>query len=77
MKKKVDSLHANAVRLVEGGVVEIGGQFVKAIDVGHEENPCNLCSMDCVCCMELADLCAECDGITHTKHILKFAYEQN
>lgn len=75
MKKKKLTIHEMAIRLVEGGVAEIGGYFVKAIDVGHEENPCNLCSMDCVCCMELTDLCAECDGITRTKHILKFANE--
>lgn len=72
-KTKKMSLHDLAVRLCEGGVIDYGGYALKAEDVGHEENPCYLCSMDCVCNMAMADLCAECDGVTHTKHILMFA----
>lgn len=77
MKKKVDTLYAKAVRLAEGGVVEINGHFVKAIDVEDAENPCDVCNMDSVCRMEMADLCAEVDGYTRSPHYLKFAYEQN
>lgn len=72
-KKKIPSLHDLAVRLCEGGVIDYGGYALKAEDVGHEENPCYLCSMDCVCNMAMSDLCAECDAVTHTKHILIFA----
>ena len=72
-KKKVMSLHDQAVRLCQGDVIDYGGYALKAKDVGYEENPCYLCSMDCVCNMAMSDLCTECDGITHTKHILIFA----
>ena len=74
--KKVDTLYAKAVRLAEGGIVECGGYAIKAKDVGQEENPCYLCSMDSACTMDLADLCAEVDGYTRSKHIIMFAYEQ-
>lgn len=74
--KKVDTLYAKAVRLAEGGVVEINGHFVRAVDVVGEVNPCNLCDMDSVCRMDMTDLCAEVDGYTHSLHILKFAYKQ-
>ena len=76
MKKKVDTLYAKAVRLAEGGVVEIGGHFVRAIDVVCEDNPCYLCEMDSACNEEMGDLCAEVDGYTRSRHILKFAYKQ-
>lgn len=72
-ERKSNSLHELAIRLCEGGVIDFGGYTLKAKDVGNEENPCYLCSMDSVCRMEITDLCAECDGITHTKHILMFA----
>ena len=72
-KKKETSLHDLAVRLCEGGVIDYDGFALKAKDVGHEENPCYLCAMDSTCNMAMTDLCAECDGVTHTKHILMFA----
>lgn len=75
MKKNVDPLYEKAVRLAEGGIVEIAGHFVKAMNVPRDENPCKLCNMDSVCHMEMVDLCAEVDGYTRSPHILKFAYE--
>ena len=72
MKKVTNSLHELAVRLCQGDTINFGGYALKAKDVGHEENPCFLCEMDCVCDMQLTDLCAECDSITRTKHILMF-----
>lgn len=72
-KKKVMTLHAMATRLCEGGIVDYNDYALKAKDVGYEENPCYLCSMDCICDISMSDLCAECDRITHTKHILMFA----
>ena len=76
MKKKVDTLYAKAVRLAEGGVVEISGHFVRSIDVVCEGDTCYLCDMDSACDMDMCDLCAEVDGYTRSPHILKFAYKQ-
>lgn len=75
MKKKVDTLYAKAVRLAEGGVVEINGHFVKAIDIEGVDNPCIVCEMDSICRLEMADLCAEVDGYTRSPHILRLAYK--
>lgn len=77
MKKKVDTLYAKAVRLAEGGVVEINGHFVRAIGVVGEDLPCYLCEMDSICHEDMSDLCAEVDNYTHSPHILKLAYKQN
>ena len=73
MKKKSYYLHELAIRLCEGGIVEYGAYSLKAKDLGHEEDVCLLCCMDCVCDINMSDLCAECDSITHSKHILMFA----
>ena len=71
-----DTLHEKAVRLAEGGIVEIDGHFVRAIDVQAGVNPCELCDMDSACNMNMVDLCAEVDGYTRSAHILKFAYKK-
>lgn len=71
-----ETLHAKAVRLAEGGIVEINGHFVRAIDVVREVNPCDLCEMDSACHAEMAELCEEVDEYTQSSHILIFAYKQ-
>lgn len=76
MTMKKDSLHKKAVRLAEGGTVEIAGHFVRAVNVPDEENPCYLCEMDSACRMEMTDLCAELEAYTRSKYLLKFAYKK-
>ena len=68
------SLHDKAIRLLEGGVVACSGHAVRAIEVVGDDIVCHYCEMDSACNMEMTDLCAECDSITHSKHILKFAH---
>lgn len=76
VKKKQNemSVHDKAIRLLKGGIVSCSGHSVRAINVIFTDNPCMLCEMDSACNMDMVDLCAECDGISHTKHILKFAH---
>lgn len=75
MKNKKETLHAKAVALCEGRIVQCGGLFVKAITIPPEQWSCYFCEMNSVCNMEMTNLCAECDGYDHQKHILKFAYQ--
>lgn len=70
MKEK--ELHTLAVHLCEGDIVHFNGHFIMAKEVPYE-NPCNECQMDSICDMAMTDLCAECDGYTHTKHYLQLA----
>lgn len=76
MKKKELSLHDKAVRLCEGGVVEFQGHFLRAGDYYGDDNPCLYCNMDSICNPDMTDLCAECDGLTHSPHILILANKQ-
>ena len=73
-QSKEMGLHDKAIRLLEGGVVHCSGHAVRAIDVIDNDNVCMLCGMDSACDYEMVELCAECDSITHSKHILKFAH---
>lgn len=73
MKGKV--LRTLAVRLCEGGIVQFNGHFIMAKEV-PDGNPCYECQMDSICDMAMTDLCAECDGYSHTKHCLQLANER-
>lgn len=75
MKNKKETLHAKAVALCEGRIVQCGGHFVKAITIPPEQWSCYFCEVSSVCNMEMTNLCAECDGYAHQKHVLKFAYQ--
>lgn len=66
MKKKNSTLHEKAIRLVEGGIVEVSGI---SVIMRHEPdifNPCFVCDMDSLCHSgnEICKLCQECDLIT-------------
>lgn len=65
------SVHEKALRLIEGGIVACNELPVRAVDVRGDEIACYYCEMDSACNMEMTDLCAECDMITHTRHYLK------
>ncbi len=68
-------LKRKAVTLCEGGAVWVSGLMVRAKQVPEEETACQLCEMDSACDIEICDLCAECDGYDHHKHIL-YLYNQ-
>lgn len=65
MKKK-DSIHEKAIRLVEGGVVDVDGHSVKLVKLPYLCDPCFCCEMDCLCHIgtEICSVCEECDAIT-------------
>lgn len=72
--KKVKNLHELAVRLCEGGCVDFFGHAIRAkVVYAVDDCCCHLCEMDSICDNNFTDLCAECDGITHQKHILYLA----
>lgn len=75
MKNYIETLHAKAVALCEGQIVQCGGHFVRAITCSPEVLACNYCEMDSACDSEMNLLCAECDSYDLKNHILKFAYQ--
>lgn len=66
MSKTNDKMiHDKAIRLLEGGIVEVDGLFVRAIKSDFWFEACDLCEMDCLCHSgtEMIDVCKECDSI--------------
>lgn len=66
-------IHEKAIRLLEGGSVEIDGHFVFGKIAANQMFPCEGCNMDSICTRDsnaIMDVCMECDRLTGTKHIL-------
>ena len=71
----MSTLHDKAIRLLEGGIVEVDNHWVKAESLCDNTDTCYACSMDSACSWEISELCFEVDCISGKPHILKFAYE--
>ena len=66
-------IHEKAIRLLEGGHVEVDGHWVFAQIASDQYYPCECCEMDSICTKDsesMMDVCAECDEIAGKKHIL-------
>lgn len=65
MKKNNEGIHEKAIRLIEGGIVEVSGLCVRMSRVPYEFDACDGCDMDCLCHKgnPICDLCEECDSI--------------
>lgn len=61
------SIHEKAIRLIEGGIVEVDGHCVRLWKGQYEVDTCYYCEMDCLCHYgsEMQLVCRECDKITH------------
>lgn len=77
LKIKSTSLHDLAVRLIEGGIVQCDGQFVKAVEVSGPDLPCFVCKMDSACSPKLQELCVEVDLISGINHYLDFVSDNH
>lgn len=72
MKMK-ESVHEKAIRLVEGGIVDVDGHFVSLVQIPDSFCTCYHCEMDCICHIgtEMCSVCIECVKITKKNCILK------
>ena len=66
------SIHEKAIRLLEGGIVEVEGHSVKLVQLPLMSDPCFCCEMDCLCHIggEICSLCTECDAISNLDCLL-------
>ena len=72
MKNKL-SIHEKAIRLIEGGIVDVDGHSVKLVQIPDKFDTCNDCEMDCLCHIgtEMCDVCIECVEISKKNCILE------
>lgn len=68
----MSSLHDKAIRLLEGGVVEVDNHWVRAVSLFYDSDPCYECSMDSACSEQVRSLCEEVELISGRPHMLKF-----
>lgn len=72
MKDK-QSIHEKAIRLIEGGIVEVDGHSVSLVVIPDSIDTCYHCEMDCLCHTgtEMCDVCIECVEISKKNCILE------
>ena len=72
-KNMKNSIHYKAIRLAEGGIVNVDGHYVKLEKCSSIFDTCNECEMDslCHCGNEMHEVCKECDNITMSYCFLK------
>lgn len=75
-KNRTLSPHDKAVRLVEGGIVEIANDtfICEEITDAHGISPCINCTMDSICTDPHIDVCNELDTIRYHQWRLKLAH---
>lgn len=71
------TVHDKAIRLLEGGVVEIEADLFRLRRLSYDKfvNPCLECELDSICHEEHADVCEECDAISGGKCCLQLAHK--
>lgn len=69
------SIHEKAIRLLEGGIVDVDGHSVVVVKIPDSFDTCNQCEMDCLCHLgsEMCSVCMECVEISKRDCLLRFA----
>lgn len=71
MKNK--SVHEKAIRLLEGGIVDVDGLNLICVCFSGEKHECEVCEMDCLCHQgnDICAVCTECSDISRRKCYLQ------
>lgn len=74
MKEK--EIHEKAIRLLEGGIVEVDGHCVTLRKCPQNRSSCDICEMDSICHVgtEICSVCLECDIISNDSCYLKLTH---
>ena len=77
--KKEQSIHEKAIRLVEGGIVEVDGHSVRLNKDDLTFLPCGCCKMDSICHIgsEMCSVCVECASIVKGQCFLELVTSSN
>lgn len=77
-KKGKMTVHDKAIRLLEGGIVEIDGDWFRLIRFPdyYDGITCMECDLDSICREEHEDICAECEAISGKECCLRLAQKR-
>ena len=69
------SIHDKAIRLLEGGIVEIDSDwfYLKLLPSYYDDSDCNECELGSICQDAHKEVCAECSKIGDRKCCLQLA----
>ena len=72
-KIEIMTVHDKAIRLLEGGVVEIEANWFGLTRLSDDKfvYPCLECKLDSICKQEHVEVCEECDAISSGKCCLR------
>ena len=78
-KRMIMTVHDKAIRLLEGGIVEIEGNWFGLIRLSDDLNnyynsACVECNLDSICREEHKEVCSECDAISGGNCCLQLAH---
>lgn len=67
------TIHDKAVRLLEGGIVQVDSVFVRAVKAIGMYATCEVCEMDSLCRFgtEMLEVCKQCDFLSNNYYYLK------
>lgn len=70
------TVHDKAIRLLEGGIVEIDGNWfrVRQFPDYYDDTPCMECDLDSICHDMHVFVCSECETILHKRCCLQLAH---
>lgn len=73
------NVHDKAIRLLEGGIVEIRGNWFGLLKfpADYDDFPCVECDLDSICRNDHIDVCTECEKISNRRCCLKLALKEN
>lgn len=69
--KKAVSIHDLAIALCEKRNVWFHNHTIRLVEVVGDSSPCELCDMDCLCDMEMLELCDQCSTLLRKQCLLK------
>lgn len=70
MTLKEKTMYKKAIRLCEGGAVEVSGIMVKTKTTPDNVTPCDVCLMREKCKFDIVELCSDCEIIDGKRHLL-------
>lgn len=76
MKTKIKKKHDIVVRLCEGGIENIDGHALEAVEIPNGFDACHECEMDSACSEQIKEICIACDEYKLVNHILRFAHKK-
>lgn len=76
---KQQTIHEKAIRLIEGGQVNVDGHCVRMQQASEDGESCMECDMDCICRRgsETCNVCLECELITRNDCYLVLVTNDN